>query len=141
MSIPDLRKLCCWWNLYIAPNGRKCIRMILLRVARKAESYIQDRHPYGEVKRVPRQTRAARPSLRPRRNPDRQSLPAHPFLERSPARTGYQLANWFIHRRIELSDSLMLNACMREAGRQLDKKIEKLQDLHSQAYMKRVDEV
>jgi hypothetical protein len=35
----------------------------------------------------------------------------------------------------------MLNACMREAGRQLDKKIEKLQDLHSQAYMKRVDEV
>ena len=40
-----------------------------------------------------------------------------------------------------MSDSLMLNACMREAGRQLDKKqIEKLQDLHTKAYMKPVDE-
>jgi len=39
-----------------------------------------------------------------------------------------ELSNWFIHRRIGMSDSLMLNACMRESGRRLDKKqMEKLQ--------------
>ena len=47
-----------------------------------------------------------------------------------------ELSNWFIHRHIGMSDSLMLNACMREAGRQLSKKqIEKIgrppyQDIH-----------
>ena len=53
-----------------------------------------------------------------------------------------ELSNWCIHRRIGMSDSLMLNTCMRGAGRKLDKKqIEKLQDLHTKAYMKQVDEV
>jgi len=48
-----------------------------------------------------------------------------------------ELSNWCIHRRIGMSDSLMLNACMRGAGRKLDKKqIEKLQDLQTKAYMK-----
>ena len=53
-----------------------------------------------------------------------------------------ELSNWCIHRRIGMSDSLILNTCMRGAGRKLDKKqIEKLQDLHTKAYMKQVDEV
>lgn len=55
---------------------------------------------------------------------------------------GIELSNWFIHRRIGMSDSLMLNACMRESGRKLNKKeIEKLHELHTDAYMKRIDEV
>lgn len=55
---------------------------------------------------------------------------------------GIELSNWFLHRRIGMSDSLMLHASMREAGRKLNKKeIEKLHELHTEAYMKRVDEV
>jgi HAD superfamily hydrolase (TIGR01549 family) len=53
-----------------------------------------------------------------------------------------ELSNWFIHRRIGMSDSLMLNACMRESGRRLDKKqMEKLQAMHTKAYMRHVGEV
>jgi HAD superfamily hydrolase (TIGR01509 family) len=56
--------------------------------------------------------------------------------------TGIELSNWFIHRRIGMSDSLMLNACMREAGRKLSpKQIARLRELHTEAYMKRVDDI
>ncbi len=55
---------------------------------------------------------------------------------------GIELSNWFIHRRIGMSDSLMLNACMREAGHKLtDKQIERLRELHTDAYMKKVDDI
>lgn len=54
---------------------------------------------------------------------------------------GIELSNWFIHR-IGMSDSLLLNACMRGARRKLNRKeIERLQELHTQACRKRVDEV
>lgn len=34
---------------------------------------------------------------------------------------GIELSNWFIHRRIGMSDSLLLNACMRESRRKLNR--------------------
>jgi len=52
------------------------------------------------------------------------------------------LPNWYIHRRIGMSGGLIIHAFFREAGRQLDpKEIARLQKLHTEAFMKRVETV
>ena len=52
------------------------------------------------------------------------------------------LPSWYIHRRIGMSGGLIIHAFFREAGRQLDRKeIARLQKLHTEAFMKRVETV
>jgi len=52
------------------------------------------------------------------------------------------LPNWYMHRRIGMSGGLIIHAFFREAGRQLDRKeITRLQKLHTEAFMKRVETV
>jgi HAD superfamily hydrolase (TIGR01509 family) len=52
------------------------------------------------------------------------------------------LPNWYIHRRIGMSGGLIVHAFLREAKRKLDaKEIARLQKLHTEAFMKRVETV
>ena len=49
---------------------------------------------------------------------------------------------WAIHRRIGMSDDLIMQAFMRDSGRQLSpRKIEDLKKLHSEAYLSRIQQV
>jgi HAD superfamily hydrolase (TIGR01549 family) len=55
---------------------------------------------------------------------------------------GMGLSNWTIHRRIGMSDELIMRAFARDAEHKLKaREIEQLKKAHSAAYMKRVDEV
>jgi HAD superfamily hydrolase (TIGR01509 family) len=53
-----------------------------------------------------------------------------------------ELSTWRIHRRVGMSDGLILTALQRETGRKLSKKdAERLKDLHNQAFHKRLAQV
>lgn len=55
---------------------------------------------------------------------------------------GMELAIWRIHRRIGMSGGLLTNMLLRETGLTIDPaRIERLQQLHSAAYMRRLHEV
>src|SRR3954467_3301770 len=57
-------------------------------------------------------------------------------------KTGVELSNWRIHRRVGMSGGLVVNAFARETGHPLDKKeIAHLQRLHSEAFARRVAQV
>lgn len=57
-------------------------------------------------------------------------------------KVGIDLPSWAIHRRIGMSDDLIVQAFMRDSGRQLSpRKIEKLRQLHGEAYMERIQQV
>lgn len=53
-----------------------------------------------------------------------------------------QLSTWRIHRRVGMSDGLILTALQRETGRKLSPdEIERLKKLHNDAFLKRVAQV
>ena len=53
-----------------------------------------------------------------------------------------ELSTWRIHRRVGMSDGLILSALQRETGRKLSKEeAQRLRQLHTEAFLKRVDEV
>ncbi|HWZ70447.1 MAG TPA: HAD family phosphatase [Casimicrobiaceae bacterium] len=53
-----------------------------------------------------------------------------------------ELSTWRIHRRVGMSDGLMVTALQRETGRKLTKEeTERLKRLHSEAFLKRVAQV
>lgn len=53
-----------------------------------------------------------------------------------------ELSTWRIHRRVGMSDGLILTALQRETGRKLSKEeAERLKRLHNDAFMKRVSQV
>lgn len=53
-----------------------------------------------------------------------------------------ELSTWRIHRRVGMSDGLILTALQRETGRKLTKdEIERLKKLHNDAFLKKVDQV
>src|SRR5437868_13311058 len=53
-----------------------------------------------------------------------------------------ELSTWRIHRRVGMSDGLILTALQRETGRRLsNKEAEHLKDLHNQAFQKRLAQV
>jgi HAD superfamily hydrolase (TIGR01509 family) len=53
-----------------------------------------------------------------------------------------QLSTWRIHRRVGMSDGLILTALQRETGRKLSTdEIERLKKLHNEAFLKRVQQV
>ena len=53
-----------------------------------------------------------------------------------------QLSVWKIHRRIGMSGGLFVNALLRETGSRLDPQaIERLRQLHIEAYLRRFDQV
>jgi HAD superfamily hydrolase (TIGR01509 family) len=53
-----------------------------------------------------------------------------------------ELSTWRIHRRVGMSDGLILTALQRETGRKLTKdEIERLKELHNDAFLKKVDQV
>jgi HAD superfamily hydrolase (TIGR01509 family) len=53
-----------------------------------------------------------------------------------------ELSTWRIHRRVGMSDGLILTALQRETGRKLSKnEAERLKELHNQAFHKRLAEV
>src|SRR5436853_1167526 len=53
-----------------------------------------------------------------------------------------QLSPWRIHRRVGMSDGLILTALQRETGRKLSTdEIERLKKLHNEAFLKRVQQV
>lgn len=53
-----------------------------------------------------------------------------------------ELSTWRIHRRVGMSDGLILTALQRETGRKLSKKeAERLKDLHNNAFHKRLAQV
>jgi HAD superfamily hydrolase (TIGR01549 family) len=55
---------------------------------------------------------------------------------------GIELAVWRIHRRIGMSGGLLVNALLRETGRQVTpKEIERIQRLHTEAYGRLVKQV
>ncbi|HEV2425015.1 MAG TPA: HAD family hydrolase [Terriglobia bacterium] len=57
-------------------------------------------------------------------------------------RGGIELSVWRIHRRIGMSGGLFVNALLRETGRAISKKeAERLQEMHAQAFRKRVNDV
>ena len=52
------------------------------------------------------------------------------------------LSNWKIHRRVGMSDELLLHSFMRDAGRTFSKaEIQKLKDLQTESYFRRSSEV
>jgi HAD superfamily hydrolase (TIGR01549 family) len=58
------------------------------------------------------------------------------------AHTGLELSVWRIHRRIGMSGGLFVNALLRELGANLaDVDVERLQDLHSEAFKRLVGQV
>jgi beta-phosphoglucomutase-like phosphatase (HAD superfamily) len=53
-----------------------------------------------------------------------------------------ELSTWRIHRRVGMSDGLIVTALQRETGRKLTKEeTERLKRLHSEAFLKRVAQV
>src|SRR5256885_8675546 len=55
---------------------------------------------------------------------------------------GIELAVWRIHRRIGMSGGLLVNALLRETGRQVStEQAEKLQRSHAEAYARLADQV
>ena len=55
---------------------------------------------------------------------------------------GIELSTWRIHRRVGMSDGLILTALQRETGRRLSKEeTGRLRKLHTEAFMKRVSQV
>lgn len=53
-----------------------------------------------------------------------------------------ELSTWRIHRRVGMSDGLILTALQRETGRKLTtKEAERLKQLHTEAFLKRVAQV
>jgi HAD superfamily hydrolase (TIGR01509 family) len=53
-----------------------------------------------------------------------------------------ELSTWRIHRRVGMSDGLIVTALQRETGRKLTKEeAERLKQLHTEAFLKRVAEV
>jgi HAD superfamily hydrolase (TIGR01509 family) len=53
-----------------------------------------------------------------------------------------ELSTWRIHRRVGMSDGLILSAVQRETGRKLSKEeAQRLRQLHTEAFLKRVDQV
>jgi len=53
-----------------------------------------------------------------------------------------ELSTWRIHRRVGMSDGLILTALQRETGRKLSQEeIERLKKLHTDAFLKKVDQV
>jgi len=57
-------------------------------------------------------------------------------------RAGIELAVWRIHRRIGMSGGLLLNALLRETGRQVTaEEVTHLQQLHAEAYARLVPQV
>jgi len=53
-----------------------------------------------------------------------------------------ELSTWRIHRRVGMSDGLILTALQRETGRKLSQdEIEQLKKLHNDAFLKKVDQV
>jgi HAD superfamily hydrolase (TIGR01509 family) len=57
-------------------------------------------------------------------------------------KTGVELSNWRIHRRVGMSGGLVVNAFTRETGRPLSiKDIAKLQRLHTEAFVRQAAQV
>src|SRR4051812_15638246 len=57
-------------------------------------------------------------------------------------RTGLELSVWRIHRRIGMSGGLLINALLRETGRELSRsETERLQLLHAEAYKRLASQV
>jgi HAD superfamily hydrolase (TIGR01549 family) len=57
-------------------------------------------------------------------------------------KAGMQLSVWRIHRRIGMSGGLLVNALLRETGRDITPaEAERLQQLHAEEYSKRVEQV
>jgi HAD superfamily hydrolase (TIGR01509 family) len=57
-------------------------------------------------------------------------------------RGGMELSVWRIHRRIGMSGGLLVNALLRETGRQMSiEEAERLQRFHAEAYRRYVDQV
>src|ERR1700750_1859686 len=55
---------------------------------------------------------------------------------------GVELPCWSIHRRIGMSDDLIVQAFARDAGVRLGRKqMERVKELHGEAYMGRIEEV
>ena len=55
---------------------------------------------------------------------------------------GIELSTWRIHRRVGMSDGLILTALQRETGRRLSKEeTGRLRKLHTEAFLKRVSQV
>lgn len=55
---------------------------------------------------------------------------------------GIELSTWRIHRRVGMSDGVILNALQRETGRKLHKdELEKLKQLHTAAFARQVEHV
>lgn len=55
---------------------------------------------------------------------------------------GIELSIWRIHRRIGMSGGLLTNMLLRETGLTIEPaRIERVQQLHSDAYTRRIDEV
>jgi HAD superfamily hydrolase (TIGR01509 family) len=55
---------------------------------------------------------------------------------------GIDLSIWRVHRRVGMSDGVILSALQREIGRKLDKReLEKLKQLHSEAFLQNIQEV
>lgn len=62
----------------------------------------------------------------------------HDALEAS----GFKLSVWRIHRRIGMSGGLLVNALLRETGHRITPdEAQRLQKLHTEAYLRRVDQV
>lgn len=55
---------------------------------------------------------------------------------------GIELSVWRIHRKVGMSGGLFAQALLRETGRELDEQLQtRLQNLHSEAYLRRADHV
>ena len=55
---------------------------------------------------------------------------------------GIELSVWRVHRRVGMSDGVILSALQREIGRKLDQReLEKLKLLHSEAFQRQLSEV
>jgi len=55
---------------------------------------------------------------------------------------GIELSTWRIHRRVGMSDCVILNALQRETGRKLRKdELEKLKQLHTASFFRQVEQV
>src|ERR1700736_3553785 len=55
---------------------------------------------------------------------------------------GIELSNWKIHRRIGMSDGLIVHAFTRDTGHRLSpEEVKRLQEFHTDAYLKRVGQV
>src|SRR3954447_14779422 len=57
-------------------------------------------------------------------------------------KVGIDLPSWMIHRRIGMSDELVIRAFMRDSGHRLSpKNLERLKQLHDKAFKSRLNDV